>query len=126
MPYDPGTSLRKLYTERRSVALTPHDVQQLKDIAAINNNGISVIIRHAMIHGLEATRRDELALRDKLHQAAERKKQQQQTPPPLHGKEHEIRQLLAQHVSKTAIAKRMGVSRPTLYRFMAARDIPLR
>ena len=119
MPYDPKTSLRKLYTERRSVALRPNDVQQLKDIAAINNVGISVIIRRAMLRGLEVARRDELADREKLREIADRKKQRKAAQPPLHGKEHEIRRLLDQGLSKTAIARLMGVSRPTLYRFMS-------
>lgn len=121
MPYDPGTSTRKLLTERRSVALTPHDVQQLKDIAAINNNGISVIIRRAMLLGLEAARQEELAHHEDLRKIADEKRQRKNAPPPLHGKDDEIRRLLEQGIPKRVIAKEMGVSRPTLHKFIKAR-----
>ena len=41
----------------------------------------------------------------------------------LDGKEHEVRQFLELGVSKTAIAKITGVSRSTLYNFMATRGL---
>ena len=44
----------------------------------------------------------------------------------LDGKEHEIRQFLELGVSKTAIAKITGVSRSTLYNFMATRGLKLK
>ena len=44
----------------------------------------------------------------------------------LDGKEHEIRQFVELGVSKTAIAKITGVSRSTLYNFMATRGLKLK
>ena len=118
MPYDPNAPTRQPLTERRSVTLRPRDVQQLKQIAAINGTGISVIIRRAMLHGLEAARQEELTHQDQLRKSAEEKQQRKNRVPPFQGKEHETRRLLAQRIPKRVIAKEMDVPRPTLHKFI--------